>query len=288
MLYPIANVEDLQKLNELVSLQYQVKETRLQYKLDEHKYYYDVKNLQEPLIDTIKNTSGNITKFISETSIKNKKENSDSNEEVPELMNEKRMIAPYLASSLVILFKPKNKSQFRLLKDLNSTEMNDFLIKGGIPVTLYNNMLTFGDSNKPFRLDVDLLKTKTITIYIINVDHSNQQDRKLNFEFGKEMKFDIKQKGRKSDRDKTLKRLLKPPTIMASGTSTKFLTSDPTELCNKYKKLLQEKQAAINSNIIDEELVALVEKLLENKCKSKKEFKQILLKCNLLHTFFIT
>ena len=63
-------------------------------------------------------------------------------------MNEKRMIAPYLASSLVNLFKPKNKCQFKLIKDLNSPKMNDFLINGDIPVTFYNNMLIFRDSNK--------------------------------------------------------------------------------------------------------------------------------------------
>ena len=50
------------------------------------------------------------------------------------------MIAPFLASSLVILFKPKNKSQFRLKKDPNSTKMNDFLINEGIPVTIFSNM----------------------------------------------------------------------------------------------------------------------------------------------------
>ena len=42
-----------------------------------------------------------------------------------------------------------------------------------------------------------------------NVDHSYQQDRKLIYELGKELKFDIKQKWRKSDRDKSVKRLLR-------------------------------------------------------------------------------
>ena len=64
-------------------------------------------------------------------------------------------------------------------------------------------MLTFRDSNKSFKLDGDLLEA--ITNYDFNVDHSNQQDRKLIYESRKEMKFDIKQKGRKSDRDKSLK-----------------------------------------------------------------------------------
>ena len=41
------------------------------------------------------------------------------------------MIAPYLASPLVDVFKPEHESLFRLIKNLNSTKMNDFLINGG-------------------------------------------------------------------------------------------------------------------------------------------------------------
>ena len=47
-------------------------------------------------------------------------------------------------------------------------------------------------SNKSSKLDGDLLKT--ITIYYFNVDHSNPLDRKTIYEFGKEMKFNIRQK----------------------------------------------------------------------------------------------
>ena len=233
MLYSIKDREDLKKLEELASLQNQVKAVRLQDKLAKQNFHEDMKRLYEPLTDTIKNTSENITKTITDTSIKNTKAISDLNEKVLELMNEKGLIAPYLASSLVNLFKPENESQFRLKKDLNSTRMNDFLING-IPVTLYSNMSTFRDSNKSFKLDGDLLEA--ITNYDFNIGHSNQQDRKLMYEFAKEMKFNIKQKGRKSDRDKGFVRLLKSPKIMASGVSkTIILSSDPDELCDRLK-----------------------------------------------------
>ena len=55
--------------------------------------------------------------------------------------------------------------------------MKDFLITGGIPVTLYSNMLTFRDSNKSRKIDRDLLQTKTN--YDFNVDHSSPQEQKL-------------------------------------------------------------------------------------------------------------
>ena len=82
--------------------------------------------------------------------------------------------------------------------------MKDFLINGGIPVTLYSNMLTFRDSNKSFKLNGDLLET--ITNYEFIVDHSSRQERKLIYEFGKEMKLNTGQKGRKSNRYKFMTR----------------------------------------------------------------------------------
>ena len=159
--------------------------------------------------------------------------------------------------------------------------MNDFLINGGIPVTLFSNMTTFSDSDKSFKLDGDLLES--MTNYDFNVDHSNQQDRKLIYELANELNFNIKQKGNKSDRDKSITRLLKSPAIMASGISrTIILSSDPNELCDSLRLILQEKQAGNNSDKINDEIVAIVDKFLEYKCISKKQHKQILIKCNLL------
>ena len=263
MLFPIKDREDLEKLNELVSLQGQVKAVRLQDKLGKQNFHEDMKKVFEPMTDAIKNNSENITKAITATSINNNKAIENSNEKVLELMNDKGMIAQYLASSLVNLFKPENKSQFKLKKDQNSIRMNDFLINQCIPVSLYSNMLTFRDSNKSFKLDGDLLET--MTNYDFNVNHANPQDQKLLYEFGKEMKFDIRQKGRKSKRDKSMIKLLESPAIMASASGVSkaiFLSSDPDELCNRLKLLLQEKHGGNNSDIINDEIVAIVDKLL--------------------------
>ena len=57
------------------------------------------------------------------------------------------------------------------------------------------------------------------------------------------MNFKIKQKGRKSDRDKSMIKLLKSPTIMALGVTTKFLSCDPDDFCNRLKLFSQEKHA---------------------------------------------
>ena len=281
MLYPIKNVEDLQKLDEAVLLQNQVNEVRLQNKLGDQNYHEDIKKVFKPMTDEIKNTSENITKTITESAINNNKAIENLNEKILELMNDKGLIAPYLTTPLVEVFKKDNKSQFRLRKDPNSTKMNDFLIHGTIPVTIFSNMITFRDSNKTFRLEGDLLKV--ITNYKFNTDHSSPQDKKLIYEFAKEMKYDTKSTGRPSTRHESMIRLLDTPAIMASGISkTIILSSDPNELCDRLRLLLQEKHAGNNSNLIDEEIVAIVDKLLEYKCITKKQHKQILIKCNLL------
>ena len=66
------------------------------------------------MTDEIKNTSEKIIKTLTENSINNNKAIENLNEKILDLMNDKGMITPYLASSLGNLFKPENKSQFRL------------------------------------------------------------------------------------------------------------------------------------------------------------------------------
>ena len=57
---------------------------------------------------------------------------------------------------------------------------------------------------------------------------------------------------------------------MASGISSIFLPEKPNELCDRLKILLQENQSGKKSNISAEEIFALAEKLLEEKCLSTK------------------
>ena len=159
--------------------------------------------------------------------------------------------------------------------------MNDFLIHRGIPVTLFSNMITFRDSNKSFKIEGDLLKLTTN--YKFNADHSSPQDKKLITEFAREMNYDTKKIGRPSVRHNSIVKALNSPAIVASGISNIInRSSDPDELCNRLKLLLQKKQAGNNSDLINQETVAIVDKLLEYKCITKKQHNQILNKCNLL------
>ena len=222
MLFPIKNREVLENLNELVSLQNQVKTLRLQDKLGEQNFREDLEEVYEPLTKTIKNVSENISKTSTESSINNNKTIEYLNEKVLESMSDKGLID----SSLIEVLKSDNKGQFRLIKDPNSTKPNDFLINEKVPVTIFNNMLTFRDSNKIFKLEGDFYKV--ITDYKFNVDRSNKQNRQIIYEFGKGMKYKLKNKGRPSIRHNSMIRLLNQPPITASGfTKTIILSSNP-------------------------------------------------------------
>ena len=282
MLYSIKNREDLENLEELVSLQDQVKVVRLQDKLGKQNFHEDMKKVFEPVTKSLENTSETLTKTITESDKENNLALENLNKKLLEIMNDRGILASYLMSLLSKITNPENSTQFKLVKDSSSNRVNDLLIHNTIPITLYNNLLTFRDTGKEFELKGDLLKM--ITNKNFNVDLASLSDKKLRYDFAKEMHFDTKAQGNKSTRDRTLIKLLKSPAIIASGVSkTMFLSSDPDELCNRLKLLLQEKQAGNNSDIINNENVAIVDKLLENKCISKKQHKQILIKCNLIN-----
>ena len=284
MMFPIKDREDLEKLNELVSLQEQVKVVRLQDKLGEQNFHENMKKVFEPVTKSLENTSENLTKAITESSIKNNQAIENLNNKLLEIMNDRGILASYLMSPLSKITNPEKSTQFKLVKDSSSNRVNELLIHDTIPITLYNILLTFRDTGKEFELTGDLLKM--ITNKKFNVDLASLADKKLMYDFAKEMHFDLKAQGNKSTRDRTLIKLLKSPGLMvsASGVSkTILLSSDPDELCDRLELLFQEKHAGNNSDIINDEIVAIIDKLLEYKCISKKQHKQILIKCNLLY-----
>ena len=281
MLYSIKDRQDLENLNELVSLQDQVKAVRLQKKLGKQNYHEDMKKVFEPVTKSLEKTSQGITKTITESSIKNNQAIENLNNKLLEVMNDRGILASYLMSPLSKITNPENTTQFKLIRDSSSNRVNDLKINNSIPNTLHNNLLTFRDTNKQFELKGDLLKMITNKNY--NVDLASLSDKKLMYNFAKEMHFDERRVGNNSTRDNTLIKLLNSPAIIASGVSkTIFLSSDPNELCDRLRILLQEKHAGNSSDIINEEIFAIIDNLLEYKCISKKQHKQILIKCNLL------
>ena len=82
MLYSIKNKENLEKLEELASLQSQVEEKRLQDNLGKLSFQKILEKVFEPVTDTIKIISESFTKTLTESSIKNNKALENFNEKV--------------------------------------------------------------------------------------------------------------------------------------------------------------------------------------------------------------
>ena len=112
-------------------------------------------------------------------------------------------------SPLSKITNPENSTQFRFVKDHNSNRVNDLLIKNTIPITLHDSLLPFRDTNKVFELKGDLLKMITNKNY--NVNLASLADKKIMYDFAREVHFDTKAQGNKPTRDRTLTNLLKSP-----------------------------------------------------------------------------
>ena len=88
--------------------------------------------------------------------------------------------------------------------------------------------------------------------------------------------------GKKSNRDKSFKGSLKSPAIVAGSlrkSNTRLLSSDLNKLYDSLKYLIQDKQARRDSDIINEEIVAIADKLSEYNCTSIKQNNFSKLKC---------
>ena len=188
MFFPIKNGEDLENLEELASSKNQVDYLRLRNKLGNQNFHENVEKVFEPLTDTIKESPRDITKTMTETSIKNDKSLENLNDKQLEIMNDRGILATYLMSLLTKVKNPENSSQFKLTKVAYTNRVNDLLIHNTITVDLYNSLLKFRDLGKKFQLQADLLKMICNRNY--KVDLANLSDKKLGFDFTKEVYFD--------------------------------------------------------------------------------------------------
>ena len=150
----------------------------------------------EPVTKSLEKTSQGLRKTITESSITIYKAIENLKNKLLEILNDRGILASYLLSPLAKITNPENGIQFKLVKDPSSNRVNGLLIKNTIPITLHDSLLTFRDTNKQFELKGDLLKM--ITNKNCDVDLASLQDKKLMYDFAKEMNFDLKARGKKS------------------------------------------------------------------------------------------
>ena len=214
MLYSYKNIEDLENLNASVSLESHVKAVTLQDKLGKQSVHEDTKKLFEPVTKSINGVSEELTKSTMDNSIKNNEAIESLNVKLFKIMNGRGIIASYLLSLQSKITNRGNTSQFKIVKDFNSSRVNDLLIHNTIPVTLYDNLLTFRDTGKEFEFK-DLLKMINNKNY--NVDLDSLSDKKSLFDFAKEMSVDVKAQCNKCTWDRTLVKMLMTPGLMFSA-----------------------------------------------------------------------
>ena len=91
-----------------------------------------------------------------------------------------------------------------------------------------------------------------------------------------EMLFDIRSRSKRLRVRDLKKNYFNKRGIFASGLQTIFLLGNPNELCDKLNLLVLEKRAGNNSNIIKEEFVAKINKLLQYKCFTATQHKKVM------------
>ena len=101
-----------------------------------------------------------------------------------------------------------------------------------------------------------------------NVDDANLPDKKLMFEFAKEVYFVEKFLGNKIYLK--MKSFSKP-----LEAKTRFLSSNLNELRDRLKLLLQKKQVGKHSNLLNEKVIAIADQLLKYICRSTKKHSKI-------------
>ena len=190
-MFPIKNV-DLEKLNELISLKNQVNEVKLEDKPGEHNFQEDMIIVFGPVTESIKDVSEAVTKSMTENAIKSNQALENLNNKLLEIMNDRGILTSFLLSPSSKITNPENFTQFKLVKDCNSKRVNDLLIRNSIPFSRHDNVLTFRDSGKEFKLKGDLLNVITNENY--NVNLASLADKKLMYDFAKEIHFDEKLK----------------------------------------------------------------------------------------------
>ena len=100
MLFAINNREDLENLNQFVSLKHQVKAVRLQDKLAKQNFHEDMKKAFEPSSKTIKDVSEDVTKTMMITSKENNLALENLNNKLSEILNDRSILPSYLMSPL--------------------------------------------------------------------------------------------------------------------------------------------------------------------------------------------
>ena len=122
MFYSIKDRDDLEKLEELASLQNQVKVVKLQNNHGKQNFHEIMKPVFELVTKSLENTSQDITKTITDTSIENFQAVRNINHKLLEIMNDRGIFieVSYLMFPLSKITNQESSTHFKLVKDPSS------------------------------------------------------------------------------------------------------------------------------------------------------------------------
>ena len=148
----------------------------------------------------------------------------------------------------------------------------------GEKTTITGGKFVFGKSGEMISLRGDILKK--FTDFKFNTSYSPVA--KLIIDFMDEIRFDKHARG-KSFRDRNLiknyiiKRAILA-SVLKSSEKTTFVSESPIDLCDRIFSIIQEKQAGIATNRFDNEIAGLIDEILQYKCITSSQHKQIIWK----------
>ena len=87
-----------------------------------------MKKIFESVTKSLENTSQDLSKTIAESSINNNQAIENLNNKLLEILNDRGILASCLMSPLSKITNPESVSQFKLVKDSNSSRVNDLKI----------------------------------------------------------------------------------------------------------------------------------------------------------------
>ena len=307
-MYSIHNRDDLEKLKKLQESKSLIKAERLKQLLGKQDFHYDMEEVFEPVtenqkksqnqtklesekqLQALRDSTQTTTQAIRESSNALNKKLQKSIEEYDEITNRNNQLITNLVisnqvdSSIVKtvsnLLNDKNKSQFSLepvegnpnLFTINPTNPQQVLIKG--------STLTYQNGNTYNLNDPDLQYFMTNTqinkeIHNENLIHSFLNDMKYNLNYG----------DKKSKRYYFIKDLINQykyreipyrDSPWGSGLNFVFLPSDPDELVDQLKLIVLEKVGGNGNPMLNEQIIAIADKLLQYQCITTNQHQNIL------------
>ena len=180
------------------------------------------------------------------------------------------MIDSNIVRTISNLMNNKNKSQFSLNYNMSD---NSFTINPINPqkIKIEGYNMEFKNGN------IYDLRNKDLAYFLsyTNMNENNITDDELIYNFYKDVKYDLNLAGdKRSNRYKYLKKLasrLKASGVREFQTKGFYLSSDPNELVDRLYLLYQEKIAGNDSKNINEEMVAIYDKLYSYSIISKED-----------------